>query len=567
MQIISLKVKNYRNLNEVDISFNPNCNFIVGENNLGKSNLLNLLQIIFTNRSFKIDDFSNIDDSIEIELTLKLDDIEIGQFEDLFDNETTNHVNIICEQKTVDDNLEFYHKETNIYIPASKVRGINFVYHNSLRNPIQEVSFGKSKGVSRFLNNVVQRYLVENELKNQDFLREEKINELLEYINTNITKIKTFKEFDISVIQDKELESLLPKLLVFEDKNHNSLTKSGYGIQFLILITLSILEKIESILSKKNVNGIFETTDGEKYISLVIGLDEPEIHLHPYMQRSLIKYLNKIIANENEDFRELIKELFDIDGFIGQIILVTHSPNILLNDYKKIIRFYVENDLTKIVSGSSFDLAPDETKHLHLLLPFIKEAFFSRGVLLVEGDSEYASFPNFANAFGYDFDELGISLIQTRGEGGIKPAIELLNKFSIPAVAIRDRDDLTDNSEFPIYLTSKRDFEEELIEHNFNSEILEDILLEYDTQGENRKLQKGALIKKAKNYGLEEPAGDLRYKDISSEADKKIFFITWYSINKSVILGLLIGQTLSNNQIPQVYKIVIQKIVELVSND
>lgn len=571
MQLINLKVKNYRNLHEVNMSFDPNCNFIVGENNLGKSNLLDLLQILFANRSFRIDDFSNIEECIEIELTLKLNDIEIGHFDDLFDSEEPNKINITCKQETVDDNLEFYHKETSIYIPASKVRGINFIYYNSLRNPIQEVNFGKSKGVSRFLNNVVQRYLVENALTDQDFLHEEKINELLGYINTNITKIKTFKDFDISAIQDKELESLLPKLLIFEDKNHNSLSKSGYGIQFLILITLSILEKIEYILNKKNINGIFETREGKKYISLVIGLDEPEIHLHPYMQRSLIKYLNKIISNENEDFSELVKELFDIDGFIGQIILVTHSPNILLNEYSQIIRFYMENDLTKIVSGSSFNLDPNETKHLHLLFPFIKEAFFSRGVILVEGDSEYASFPNFANTLGYDFDDLGICLIQTRGEGGIKPAIKLLNKFSIPVVAIRDRDNLTDTSEFPIYLTDKKDFEEEIIEINFSDDrVLKNIFFDYDSQGENRQLQIGVLQKKAyKFYKVypDEPTNPLRYRDITTDIDKKAFYLTWYSINKSITLGLLIGQTLNHEQVPQIYQTVIRKIVELVSDD
>jgi len=566
MKIIKLKISNYRNLDNVFIDFDENCNFIVGENNLGKSNLLELMQIIFTNRSFKADDFFNNEKAIEVEFTLKLDNIEIGHFQDLFDDEKPNQINIICKQESIDDNLEFYHKETNIYIPAVKIRGLNFIYYDSLRNPIQEVNFGKSRGVSRFLNNIVHRYLKENKLENKDFIKEDKLAEVLNYVNKNITRIKIFKDFNIHVIHDKELENLLPKMLVFEDNNENLLSKTGYGVQFLILITLSILEKIEYILNKKNANNIFETEDGKKYISLVIGLDEPEIHLHPYMQRSLIKYLNNILLNQNEDFLKLIKELFGLNGFIGQLILVTHSPNIILNDYSQIIRFYSKENQTKIVSGASIELDEKLTKHLHLLFPFIKEAFFSRGVLLVEGDSEYASFPHFAKTLEYDFDELGISLIQTRGEGGIEPAIKLLNKFSIPAVAIRDRDNI-ESSQPPIYLTDKRNFEEELVEHNFNSEILEEIFLEYDTQGENRKFQKGALIKKAKNYGLEEPTRDLRYKDISNDIDKKVFFITWYSINKSVTLGLLIGQKLNKDQIPPIYKTIIQKIVEMVSNE
>jgi recombinational DNA repair ATPase RecF len=53
MQIKKLVINNYRNLDGQKVSFADNCNFIVGENNPGKSNLLSIFQIIFTNRAFK----------------------------------------------------------------------------------------------------------------------------------------------------------------------------------------------------------------------------------------------------------------------------------------------------------------------------------------------------------------------------------------------------------------------------------------------------------------------------------------------------------------------------------
>ena len=46
MRIKGLSVENYRNLSTATIAFEESCNFIVGENNLGKSNILNLLNII-----------------------------------------------------------------------------------------------------------------------------------------------------------------------------------------------------------------------------------------------------------------------------------------------------------------------------------------------------------------------------------------------------------------------------------------------------------------------------------------------------------------------------------------
>jgi len=573
MKITKLIATNYRNLDSIDIDLDEYCNFIVGENNLGKSNLLDLFQIIFSNRSFTQTDFMDVSVGISIKFTIKLDDIEIGNFEDLCDGANPNYINIICKQETVDDNIEFQHKETEIYIPASRIRAANFIHYNSLRNPIQEVKFGKTKGVGRFLNNIVQKYLKDHSLTNSDFLREDKISELLVFVNENINKIKTFNDFDISAVSDNELESLLPKMLVFEDGNNNPLSQSGYGIQFLILITLSILEKVENIINKRVANTIFETSDGKKYISLIIGLDEPEVHLHPYMQRSLIKYLNKVITNGNSEFGTLLKDLFDIDGFIGQIILVTHSPNILSNDYKQIIRFYKDNQQTKIISGSSFELNAQESKHLHILFTFIKESFFSRGVILVEGDSEYGSFPYFANKLGYEFDDLGICLIQTGGDGGIPPSIDILNKFLIPVVAIRDRDNYTGTHTAPIYFTDKRDFEEEIIEANIedNIDFLKIVVLEYDNLGVDRKLEKDSINKRlftksgnSKYTNITVPiTADLYLRDCANINDFRCFYIPWYSINKGILSGAIIGEEIKKENIPNIYKIVIEKIVEL----
>ncbi len=573
MKIIQLLASNYRNLNNIDIKLDENCNFIVGENNLGKSNLLDLFQIILSNRSFLQSDFTDTSESIHIEITIKLNDVEKGNFEDLFDGANPDLINILCTQETVDDNISFVHKETGIHIPASRIRCANFIHYNSLRNPIQEVKFGKSKGVGRFLNNIIQKYLTDNSLTNSDFLNEDKIDNLLVFVNEHIQKIKTFKDFNISTVLDKELESLLPKMLVFEDGDNNPLSQSGYGVQFLILITLSILEKVEAIISKNSTNTIFETSDGKRYISLIIGLDEPEVHLHPYMQRSLIKYLNKVISNQNSEFTTLLKDLFNIDGFIGQIILVTHSPNIISNDYKEIIRFYADEHQTKIISGSSISLDTQEHKHLNILFTYIKESFFSRGVLLVEGDSEYGSCPYFANKLGYDFDDLGICLIQTGGDGGIPPSIKILNKFHIPVIAIRDRDNYEGVHTEPIYFTDFRDFEEEIVEANIISDIekLKDIVLQYDTSGLTRKLEKASINKRSftkngnpKYTNITTPiTSDLFLQNCTDLADFRYFYTTWYSINKGILTGGIIGDSLNQENIPAIYKTVIEKIIEL----
>lgn len=59
MKILNISVANYRNIHNVEIHFDATCNFIVGENNLGKSNILNLINTVFTRRAFWIDDFAD----------------------------------------------------------------------------------------------------------------------------------------------------------------------------------------------------------------------------------------------------------------------------------------------------------------------------------------------------------------------------------------------------------------------------------------------------------------------------------------------------------------------------
>lgn len=574
MKITRLDIHNYRNLDGIKISLEENCNFIVGENNLGKSNLLSLVNILFTSRAFKLDDFKDTGCPIRIDFQLRLAPIEIGHFQDLFDFDDYSLINITAQQDTIDDNINFFHTETTTYIQPSIVRCLNYIHYDSLRNPITEINFDKGRGAGRFLRNIISQYLEGKDISVADFVDETGVTTLIDSINKKIVKIKPFKDFGISASTDDDIENLLSQIVVLKDDKKNDLLKTGYGVQFLILVTLSILEKLQAIRTRRRDKGIFENEiAGTKSISLIIGLDEPEIHLHPYMQRSLIKYLNSIITNKNTEFKTLVKELFDIDEFIGQIILVTHSPNIILNDYRQIIRFYSEEGITKIISGSQLMLEEQLRKHLYLHLPFIKEAFFSRCAIFVEGDSEFSSFPLFGKKLSIDFDDLGICIIQARGRA-IPQLIELAAKFGISSVGITDKDD---GSSPPTlcnhYETNLPNFEAELISliGDGKESILRAILCAYDSQGENRAMQVEALNKYAHEkhgIGVAPFTAALKLSNIASTdtTSLKAFYITWFSINKSYPLGLLIGEHLSTAEIPTIYQTVIKEAQKLVVN-
>jgi putative ATP-dependent endonuclease of OLD family len=497
MKIENVKINNYRNLDGLNLRLDPLSNFLVGENDLGKSNFLDLLDKIFNGR-FNEGDFNEKED-IKVDFSILLNNSELGLFEDLFDPNEGNKINITAQMGLNDDYIDYHHVETNETIQKKDLKCANFIKYSSLRKPSEELDFYKRRGVGKLLHFMVKKIL--EDVSDPDLINKEFAESVVGKINNNFSKIRVFDEFGIETSIEEDPIDLISRVLSIKDSKDMHITKIGHGVQFSVLIILTILEKLmkimETNLSKKC---IFEQ-DGVKCISLILGLDEPEIHLHPYRQRNLIKYILNLINNEDENFSSLIKEIFDVDKIIGQSIVVTHSPNILTDDYKQITRFYQKNGSVRVKCGTNIILDNKLRKHLLKNIPYIKEAFFSRCNILVEGDSEFGAFPVFAERMDVDLDKLGISIIQAGSADSIPPLAKLLNLFDIHNVGIMDQD------KFQVYETDVRsdginlhstaydDFEEEI----YNSFKIEDYIKFVE---ENEPQNKCFFNNKARRLGI-----------------------------------------------------------------
>ncbi len=572
MKILKININNYRNLDGIEVSFHPNVNFIVGETNLGKTNLLSLLNTIFNWRSFNESDFYDLDEAIEIELQISLDDVEKGHFEDLFSPDESDSINISAIQESPDDNINFFHTESDTSISPKLLKEVNYIYYDSLRNPSSELTFDKRRGVGKFLNHLYAKYLKTSETDDIDFIDKRALGGLLEFINECLGKIKAFKDFSISANADNDARNLLARIICLKDDQDFNLQQSGYGVQYTSLICLTIFEKLMSRSLAKDKN-YFEDEERKTYASMILGLDEPEIHLHPYMQRSLIKYLMKIIDNKDEDFTELISSLFSLDGFLGQIIICTHSPSILLSSYKQIIRVFKDkNDNLSVKNGSQISLPMNLEKQLNKNMPYVKEAFFSKCVILVEGDTEIGAFPEFAETLGIDLDGNGISIIQAGSADSIPPLMKLLNKFGILNIGLMDQDKKDEKYEriSNLYFTEEYDFEEDVVNTCFeNGE--EDVLLymieENDSKGKERVIEKDKLNSIIKKYDLELDEIDEDHDFNVDDSDILYSVIlAWMDINKSIILGKIIGESLSEEIIPKIFKRVLKKAERISRN-
>ncbi|TCW60231.1 AAA family ATPase, partial [Treponema sp. J25] len=510
MKIKQIDIKNYRNFDNINLIFHPNLTFIIGENNIGKTNILDLLDTIFNKRSFYKDDFKDVNTAIEIELKLELDNIEIGIFDDLFSPEKITsengsiEINLLIKQENPDDSIKIFHKETDEEISSRKLRFANLIRYDPLRKPGDELDFSKSRGAGKFLS-----YLVKKHFNNEPnaYIKDSELTQLISKINKDLETFQYFHNLGVKVGYKKEVFDQILSLLDLLDKDEITIFSTGYGVQYNLIIFFYILNKtIEILESEKKEDSIFTDTNGKKSISLILCIDEPEIHMHPYMQRSLVKTVHKMLTNNDESFKNFLKENFNIDHIYGQAIIVTHSPNVLLNDYKQYVRLYYSKKLSSI-SGQSIQLENAIEKHLYKQIQYIKEAFFSKCVIIVEGDTEYGALPEWFEKSGIDMDMLGLSIIKADGKKSIKPLKKLLEKFGIECLTLADKDDGNDNNYD--FITNGRDFEEDVVNSLFDF-------------SDNKEIEKKELIYKIlaeidpKNFN-EEQRASIKIEELNKE--------------------------------------------------
>lgn len=310
MKIARLLIFNYRNLNNMTINFHEHVNFIVGENNVGKTNILDLLHIIFNRRSFDESDFHQTDSEIKIELEIILDQGELGIFDDYFSLEEQiemNKIEINVIQESIDDNIRYFIMPTNEELFRNKVRNAHFISYGSIRKPEQELSFATK---NNFLNLLIKRYVKEKHgTFNIDIAS---LEPLIEKINEQIGKIKTFNIFEIEAKADEDITNLLGHIIQLQTKNNFTISDLGEGTRFINSIPLILLNQIAKILEKEFTGSIIEL-NGIRKLYLIIAVDEPELHLHPHTQRFFINYLQEILSGENESFNELLELMFSVD--------------------------------------------------------------------------------------------------------------------------------------------------------------------------------------------------------------------------------------------------------------
>lgn len=569
MKINSIKIKNFRNLDNIQISFHPDVNYIIGENNIGKSNLLFLMNVLFSGKGFDENDFINTDDPIEVELSLELVNEEIGFFSDYFSSADPSLVNLKIEQGTDDVYPSMYHVESGDMLPYKLLKKAHYINYNTNAIPDKSLRFDSPKGMGPLFKSITASYIQTN--GDVSFWDETKINDLKSFINDRLKKIHSFKLFSVEASIVEQPSDIIAKLFSLSNGDYG-INETGCGVQFMAMASVNILCQIMDIYKKKGSSfseQLYEkeiaNVDGEmqknKILPLILAVDEPEVHLHPFLQRTLIGYYKKILNNKDEDFCSLLKMLFGIDGLSGQLLIVTHSTDALIDDYRNLIRFYKRSGVTNVSCGVNFRKKKKVElveKHLALHFPEIKEAFYSKCVIVIEGPTEYGCMHRFADKLGISLDEMGVCVINANGESNISPIRQLLASFGIFSVALYDGDVRGDRkANDTTFFTNERCFEVELVKTLYDAgcqDCLKNIALSLRENAFSMTFNEEFGKKWFEGY-LKVPNTLTTPKTLNDVADDEFcnLYAAFFMSVKGILLGRIVGYLVPKELIPECY--------------
>ena len=546
MYIKWMHIENYRNLADVTLSFHNDINYFVGENAVGKSNFLDLLEIIMECQGFNEYDFTDVHKPIRIDFELSLGELN---YKSMFTPNEGPTYRLRLEQ-VVQEVYPRLYSVTDKGVEPMALSMIRHALYMCHRDTSEQELFTIPSSVYVELGKLLEDYVYRLEKVTDDLQRK-------------IVSLR--KDLDpYCMLNIQHLIEVLSTSSAMERKY------SSDNVRLIMAVALKILAQIYMKINSAttNLESLLVCDEkGRKYLPIFISVDEPELHLSPYLQRAVLNYYRQIATNENKEFLALLRDVFNIDGLLGQLFVVTHSTDALVDDYRHIIRLYRdEHNMVCAACGVTFNFPKEVEKHLIMHFPEAKEALYARCIILVEGETEYGSFAGFGKKLGVDFDYFGICLINARGESSISKLQKLFNRFAIPTVALYDRDveGKYAKAHSNIFYTDEICFEMDFVTHLLSlrkrsimdaiiKDIIDDARPMVTKDMARRGYAKLGIMKKQIVQRCLPNISDHKLDDLH------IYYFSWFYANKGVIVGRRISQFLEAEMIPPAFIAVIER--------
>ncbi len=407
MHLRRFYIQGFRSCLDVEVDLQPTLTLLVGENNAGKSNIIEALRLATLplsgrrTRYFEADDLTR-GQTGPIALTAEfagLSPYQRAQYIGALDtvNETASYATRFYPRDDSHPRGRLEHLAGKAAAPDTepeKRDQINHVYLTPLRDAQRELD---SASGSRLAH--IMKYLVGPDHQaefvakaKEDLARlsghkavtktSARIQDHVSGLTDAVRTQKVGMAFDPPDL-DRLARSLRLKMSDY-DVDLADLAASGLGYANLLYLATVILE-------------LQHAQDSELTLFLV---EEPEAHLHPQLQAVLLEYLRDQAAGSVRD---------DSNGPAGriQVIATTHSPNLASAVSTKdvvVLRSAVTSadgqasiSQTRAIALSALPLGAEERRKIDQYLDVTRsELLFTRRAILVEGISEAVLLPTLA---------------------------------------------------------------------------------------------------------------------------------------------------------------------------
>lgn len=445
MIISELKVYNFRRFQSVDgapglqITFHKGLNALIGENDSGKTAVIDALKLVLLTQSNEYikpvdeDFYRSADGNACSEFKI---DCTLSEFTQ---NEAKNFIEYLNFKKDgdkVEYTLQLHYRawkdghriyqelrvgdiDDGISIDGKARELLKAVYLKPLRDAEREMSSGRGSRISQIL-------------LNHPVFKDKKEHAVLDIFQDANKKIEEY--FTDDADGKHILQAIRDNLASFNDQGQASnaeLKTSDIQLK-AILESLSLnapeinpgLGELNLLFIAAELLLLKDDTDGGLKLALI---EELEAHLHPQAQLRLINYLQNEY-NEND----------------VQIIISTHSPILASKINLK--------NLILMKSGCGYDLAEGKTglqKGDYLFLQRFLDStkanlFFAKGIIMVEGDAENILIPVIADIIGYPLEKYGISIVNVGSTAFLRYSGIMVrqdgNDIGIPVSVITDCD-------------------------------------------------------------------------------------------------------------------------------
>lgn len=308
------------------------------------------------------------------------------------------------------------------YVPARRdpADHISYSANALLGRALRSADWGAEREQISALTGQIETALAENEAVDG-------ISQSLGAIWGDMHKGAYYKNPVVSFARS-EIENLLKHLSVgFSPGHAESLVdfaRLSDGQQSLLYISLVLaMHDIGGKVLQGKLDTAFDIDKLRPAIFTLIAIEEPENSLSPHYLGRVIKAVSKFA-----------------EGNDAQAVVATHSPSLLRRVEPGSIRYLrLDQNRTSVVRPILLPEKEDAYKFMREAIQAFPELYFSRFVVLGEGDSEEIVLPRVLAARGILADDASVSVVPLGGRH-VNHFWRLLNGLGIPHITILDLD-------------------------------------------------------------------------------------------------------------------------------